>query len=341
MAIAIQGDDYMSQLKPMHTGGDDKGKPFIQEKNSTRTLFVETGFGYKEIASSKGESIGRIVEDYVPPSPSFNVSELKVSHAPSRIHSTGKASYKVDLRIIFPNRVTYSEFLFYSSHNFKFYDERGAIFLGAINDSMEVSRIEGGARYEISLSLICVKKDIDDRLEEVRFTDLSTGYGFYEIEISKESFTADGGVKFEYNHEDFGLTEIEVISPPQQFEYQFRSNVVQELENRLSIYFDIESMRLYSNTFKVFLRAKRDDSITENNMLTVTPIGDTTVDVQSATGSHFALDFVNNAAHAGLVAVLDANGNYVYTFQPNRACSRAEGIAFINRFRKFIERSLV
>jgi len=335
----------MSQLKPMVDSGDDLGKPFVQRENSIRRLFVETGFGYKEVANSSPNTddngkliFPRIVEEYIPPSPSFNVSELKVANGPSRIHSTGKSSYRISLRLIFPDKVAYSEFLFYSSYNFKFYDERGGVYIGAIQDTIESLRVEGGLRYDVRFVLTGVKKDVDDRLEKVQFTDLEVGYDMYVLQFTNSS-QFGGTVTFKYYHKDYGIIEIPVSIGAFENQDTTMNKVVRALRINLRFYFDFEVNLGSGTSFQVLIKAKRDDSINSTNFLQVnTSTNNLIANLSTISGKHWAIDFINNSAHAGLVAVLDFNGNYVYTFQPNRSCKRSEGIVFINRFRKYIER---
>jgi hypothetical protein len=335
----------VSQIKPVITSGDDLGKPFIQKENSIRRLFVETGFGYKEIANSSPNTddngklvFPRIVETYIPPSPSFNFSELKIANAPSRIHGTGKSSYLIGLRLIFPDKVSYSEFLFFSANNFKFYDERGGIYSGLIQDSITPSRIEAGHRYDVKINLIAVKKDIDDRLENMKFVDLDVGYAMYEINITNAS-TLGGEILFKYYHNDYGVIDIPVTIGAYENQDTTMNNVVRALRVNLRFYFDWEVELGSGTSFLVRLKSKRDDSINSTNYLTAsTSTPNITANITLKSGKHWAIDFIRNAAHAGLVAVLDFNGNYVYTFEPNRSCKRSEGIVFINRFRKYIER---
>jgi hypothetical protein len=182
----------MSQLKPFYEDGDNKGKPYVESGNLVRRLFVDTALGYLEVASAQGSSlpddpilpskhwalsedkhaIARIVEEYTPPTPSYKMSELKISNSASILHGTGKSSYKIGLRILFPNKLTYSEFILNSSNTFKYYDEKGSVFLGSINESLEVKRTEGGQVYDVKVNLIAVRKSTDDRLTRIQFSDL-------------------------------------------------------------------------------------------------------------------------------------------------------------------------
>ncbi len=146
-----------------------------------RRLFIETGFGYTEIANSKGFDevnslkIARIVEEYSPPTPSFKVAEIIVLNSASKIHGSGKASYKINLRLIFPEKKFYNEFLFFASNQVKFYDENGAIFVGSFNEPPETTRIEAGKRYDVKLNIVAVKKESYEEYEECKFIDID-GY---------------------------------------------------------------------------------------------------------------------------------------------------------------------
>lgn len=166
-----------------------------------RSLFVDTGFGYQEVANSKGYTgnsvdkinapsgteIGRIVEEYKSPSPTYQTAEIKPVSAPSIIHAGGKTNYKAQLRIIFKSKLQYDDFLFYSGNGIKYYDENGAIYKGAINEPPDVTMVNAGTWYDVKLSLILTIKENYDRYTTCEFTDIK---GHWAEDVIKEMAAA-------------------------------------------------------------------------------------------------------------------------------------------------------
>ncbi len=323
----------MSQQIP-----ESNGKPYVVNENYIRRLFVITAFGYTEVANSKGcyedelyvsHAVARIVDDYTTPTPVMKTAELKVSNAPSKIHSDGKTSYKIVLRLIFPDRITLNDFIFFCGNGFKFYDERGGIFNCVMIDSPDIKRIEGGKRYDVKINLIGTRKETEETGEQVVFQDLNQ-YG-YRIEFSDSivlpyfnvtfNFTAIGNeVSFYYNANTVPLKQVYALKAYNEF-------VSAGLDYYYTMWFDDDSIILAPKKDKYAGTITFDAG--SSNLI---------VDISDEGTEHWAKDYIENCARLGFVTQYDKNGNYIYNFRPDELSSRAEMAALINRLRKYVER---
>lgn len=120
-----------------------------------RKLFVDSGVNWVEVKA-------RIIEPYVNPTPQPNTKEIKLINAPSHIQQMGIASYKTTLTLMFPDKVSYANYMAYIGHGHKFYDERGQIYVGAV-ESVKTTSIEGHKRYKVEVTLVLVKKAENER----------------------------------------------------------------------------------------------------------------------------------------------------------------------------------
>lgn len=130
-----------------------------------KRLFVETEGGFKEVKA-------RIVEPYTPPTPIEKIKEIQIVDGPSHISSMGVASYKTTFGLLFDDKESFSEYLMYSGWTHKFYDEKGHIYLGSLED-IKPRIYEANRRYMVEVTLILVKKDIFDRKDRFKFQDIS------------------------------------------------------------------------------------------------------------------------------------------------------------------------
>lgn len=129
-----------------------------------KRLFVDTGMGYVEVKA-------RIVEPYTPPTPQYRAAEQKILNAPSHIMSDGITSYKASLTLLFQTKQDMSDYLLYSGWTHKFYDERGAIYLGTV-ESMRPTVVEASRRYKVEMSLLLVKKASYEKQNRFEFQDI-------------------------------------------------------------------------------------------------------------------------------------------------------------------------
>ena len=337
-------------------------RPFVEDSAYLtnvpyiRRLFIETGYGWVEVANSLGKAIennvvrpdrdiARIVEEYTPPSPSTKVSEIKLANSQSIIHGTGKSSYKIQLRLLFPDNITYSNFVFYIGNGMRYYDERGGIYQCALQEQPEIKRAEAGRRYDVKVPLIGVKKEVSEFIEHVEFTDLEvdnvhviefTNYGignqtltfnfigmdaYTGININRQSYYDEHGVPFS----GLVMGAIEGFLIPM--------SVVQQLKDAgYGDYFGIDY-----NYNKVILVPKHS-----NDAGIVVDVDNTQVRVVVTTddGKHWAYADIVEGAQAGLVSTQDGRGNPVYTFRPEAKASRAEAVTIMNNARKWIERMI-
>jgi hypothetical protein len=129
-----------------------------------KKLFVDTGMTYMEVKA-------RIVEPYTPPTPTLKVKELQIINAPSHFHQMGLASYRTSITLLFDTKQDFAEYMSFSGWTHKFYDEKGAIFLGAA-ESIKPSAREASTRYLVDVSLILIKKDSYEADNRFSFQDL-------------------------------------------------------------------------------------------------------------------------------------------------------------------------
>jgi hypothetical protein len=138
-----------------------------------KKLFVDTGTSFMEVKA-------RIVEPYTPPTPQFNVKELKIVNAPSHIQNMGISSYKATLTLLFNDKQSYSEYLMWCGWTHKFYDEKGSIYLGSV-ENMKVSIHEAERRYLVEIDLVLVKKDVYKEKDRFEFQDISGHWAEQDI----------------------------------------------------------------------------------------------------------------------------------------------------------------
>lgn len=129
-----------------------------------KRLFVNVGREYKEVKA-------KIIEPYTPPTPVLKTREQAVLSSPSYIFNRGISSYKAQLRLLFDNKNDFAEYLMYSVSTHKFYDEKGAIYLGAA-EAIRPKAVEASRRYVVEVDLILVKKDAYDHKKLSQFQDL-------------------------------------------------------------------------------------------------------------------------------------------------------------------------
>lgn len=131
-----------------------------------KRLFVDNGVQYQEVKA-------RIIEPYGSPVPQTSVKELKIINAPSHIQSFTPSSYKVTIVLLFESKPAYSEYMPFVGFGHKFYDEKGSIYMGAV-ESIKSTPVEANKRYKVELSLALVKKDMYDyeRRDAHEFQDL-------------------------------------------------------------------------------------------------------------------------------------------------------------------------
>lgn len=314
------------------------GIPFKTEDNYKKRLFLVTAFGYTEIANSKGyildefeerHEIARIVEEYTPPTPNMKTAELKISNAPSKLHSDGKSVYKISLRLLFPKKENFIDFMFFCGNEYKYYDERGGIYQCVLTDAPDISNVEAGQRYDVKITLLGVRKETEDKFEELIFQDLHQSG--YEIEV-KDSIVLyyhPISIKFPAINKEVTFYFDQYTLPLKQryalLIYYFL------LKNGLDEYFAI-----YLDDYKIRLAPKRGSYA--GDIIFNPGSSNLIVDIKNVETAHWAKEHISNCAKLGFFTQYDKNGNYVFTFRPNEYASRAEMATVVNRARKYIER---
>jgi len=138
--------------------------PLDDNHRYKKRLFVDVGMTFEEVNA-------RIIEPYSPPAPVPKIARLDIINGPSHIHHSGISVYKTSFSLLFPNRRSYVEYMTYVGSTHKFYDERGQIFIGTVED-IKPRAIEANRRYVLDVSLILVKKDQYDKKDFFQFQDI-------------------------------------------------------------------------------------------------------------------------------------------------------------------------
>lgn len=324
----------MSQQIP-----DIFGRPYITNDNYSRRLFLMTAFGYTEVANIHGSYeddvyekhlIARIVDDYTPPTPTMKTAELKIANAPSKLHSDGKAVYKIQLRLIFPDKLTYNSFMFFCQNQFKFYDERGGIYMCVMTD-METKRVEAGKRYDIKITLQGTRKEVEDVKETVSFTDTTqAGYKLY-IRDSEALYLHDFSFEFTALNRTVTMYLDRSVDNTQKGQSIFIYTKL--IEEGMGSYYKITY-----NKDEYSINLSPRSSSYNGDIIFNAGVSNLLVDVENIDINHWAKEFIDNAARLGLITQYDKNGNYIYTFRPNEFTTRAEMAAVLNRLRQYVER---
>lgn len=151
----------MSRQRPFVNRWEDS---FEDGQKYKKKLFVQDGLTFNEVTA-------RVVEPYSPPTPIVNVARLDVGGGPSHIHHGGVAAYKVTFGLLFPDRVSYVTYMANISNLQKFYDERGQIFTGVVED-VKPRVVETNRRYLVDVNLLMIKKDAYDLKDFYEFQDI-------------------------------------------------------------------------------------------------------------------------------------------------------------------------
>jgi hypothetical protein len=151
-----------------------------------RVLYGKSPLGYIPIAAGNlcGDTnrfLGRIVEEYTPPTPTYKTAELKILGGTSRFHGSGIASYRIELKIYFKDNVKYAEFMHFLKNSLKYYDENGYIYYCYAFNEPVVERMEAGMKYFVKLTLQGVKKDTHEEDFAIKFADVEGN--MYEQDI--------------------------------------------------------------------------------------------------------------------------------------------------------------
>ncbi|MFF2480275.1 S-layer homology domain-containing protein [Paenibacillus sp. NPDC058071] len=149
-----------------------------------KKLFVDNGLGFVEVRA-------RVVNPYEPPLPKMNVREIKIINAPSHLHQMGLSAYKAKLTLLFETKQDYSDYLAQCGWTHKFYDEKGHIFVGALEsiNAEPVVKLNGldnsldrNKGYKAEAEFTFVKKDGYDRKHRFAFQDIEGHWAQENIE---------------------------------------------------------------------------------------------------------------------------------------------------------------
>ena len=138
--------------------------PWEDEQKYKKTLFVDVGMTFEKVNA-------RVIEPYMPPAPMPKVAKLDVLEGPAHLHHSGISAYKSTFGLLFPNRRSYVEYMSYVGSTHKFYDERGQIYTGTVED-LRPRAVEANRRYVLDITLVLIKKDQYDKKDFFKFQDI-------------------------------------------------------------------------------------------------------------------------------------------------------------------------
>lgn len=138
--------------------------PWEDEQKYKKTLFVDVGMTFEKVNA-------RVIEPYMPPAPMPKVAKLDVLGGPAHLHHSGISAYKSTFGLLFPNRRSYVEYMSYVGSTHKFYDERGQIYTGTVED-LRPRAVEANRRYVLDITLVLIKKDQYDKKDFFKFQDI-------------------------------------------------------------------------------------------------------------------------------------------------------------------------
>lgn len=173
-----------------------------------KKLFVDVGMDFEKVNA-------RVIEPYTPPTPDLKVAKIDMLGGPSHIHNSGIAAYKTSFGLLFPNRLSYVTYMAYIGNTHKFYDERGQIFMGTVEDA-KPRAVEVNRRYVVDISLILIKKDSYDMKEFLKFQDVEGHWAEQHIdEMARlgilSVMTKDGDPVLYFRPNDF-ITRAEFVA---------------------------------------------------------------------------------------------------------------------------------
>ena len=183
----------MSRQKPYVNSWED-------DQRYKKILFVDVGMDFKKVNA-------RVIEPYMPPAPMAKTAKLDVLEGPSHLHHSGISAYKSTFGLLFPDRISYVEYMAYVGSTHKFYDERGQIYTGVVED-LRPRAVEANQRYVVDVTLILIKKDQYDRKDYYKFQDIEGHWAEDQIgEMANLGLlavtTVDGEPVLYYRPEDF------------------------------------------------------------------------------------------------------------------------------------------
>ncbi|WP_145052828.1 S-layer homology domain-containing protein [Paenibacillus xylanexedens] len=183
-----------------------------------KRLFVEVGLGFQEVR-------GKIIQPYTPPVPQPSIKEVKIINAPSHFHQMGISSYKSKLTLLFEHKEQYDEYVSMCGWTHKFYDERGAMYLGSLESiSTEFvwlrnalnSNQDRNRGYRVEVELLLIKKDTYDRKSQVTYQDIDDHWAKNDIQEMADAglisvISSDGTPVLYFRPKGF-ITRAEFIS---------------------------------------------------------------------------------------------------------------------------------
>jgi hypothetical protein len=261
----------------------------------------------------------------------MKTSEIKIINAPSKIHSSGKSSYEISLRLLFPDKVSYNNFMFNLSGTFKYYDERGSIFMCVVADRPSAKMI--CKVYDVTLKLMGTRKEDDDSLTKMQFTDLDSGVGtkvtFTQAPVNGGNVTVHTPIgDYVVNFPDAFIVNFTLEGCAYHFRYELLAKG----------FGDYYSVTWYEGSDYVNIYPKSQENSTITVDFSSSDVAGTLTPIVS---EHWAKQYVEDLARCGMISTIDADSNYIYTFRPEDLATRAEMAVFFNNLRKYVERKVV
>lgn len=173
-----------------------------------KKLFVDNGFSYMEVGA-------RIVEPYTPPTKQPRVTELQIINAPSHLQHMGFGSYECSMTLLFQDKQSYAEYVSLCGFTHKFYDEKGSMYLGAL-EAIKPKAVQASTKYMVEISLKLIRKDSYDRDDRFKYQDIDGHWAEDEISAMANLglisvITRDGSPVLYFRPNDF-MTRAEFIT---------------------------------------------------------------------------------------------------------------------------------
>jgi hypothetical protein len=227
----------------------------------------------------------------------------------------------------------------------KFYDEKGAIYIGSVQDQPKVERtlsrstfdpwrqLESEGMYIVSVQLKLVKKSVVDEEFKVEYTDI---YIYNTKVITINEYVGDSvTLNFTVLNKTESFQVPDVYWGGEPGRNVIVTNMIEELL-RKGYGEKYTFKRLKDNAFAL---ASIEDEEYGDIILTVDVLPSATNGaVTTEAGMHWAEPFIASLAGKGVITQQDANGNKVYTFNPSGFVTRAQMATFLNKAKKFVER---
>ncbi len=131
-----------------------------------KRLFYDNGIRFKEVKA-------RLIQEYKPPTPVMKTNVNTVLQGASGLVGQGTSHYTATVSMLFYSKEDYACWLHFIGAEHKYYDEKGAIFVGLISGEPAVQTAEQETKYMVSINLILIRKQEFEFRKKAPFLDTS------------------------------------------------------------------------------------------------------------------------------------------------------------------------